>query len=155
MASFHPLGGMSGIGKNEDTGSHLSAVQKKTNMSNKRMRKNALSNRLRRERRTWGLTQPELARLLGCGGRTVVSRIERGKRAPSLRVAIACKVLFGYPPHHIFPNLYAEVEDGVTRRAYVMLQKLEQDHSAAAEQKKLLLAGVLKRAIQSREEPHP
>jgi transcriptional regulator with XRE-family HTH domain len=59
---------------------------------------------LRTHRRTWGLSQRELADLLGMESRAHISRIERGKRSPSFETALACSTLFGVPLGVLFPQ---------------------------------------------------
>ena len=60
---------------------------------------------LRTHRRSWGLSQRELADLLGMESRAHVSRIERGKRSPTLETALACSTLFGVSLDELFPQL--------------------------------------------------
>ena len=73
---------------------------------------------LRTHRRIWGLTQPELASLLGLRSASHLSRIEHGKYAPKIEVAIACQVIFGIPPSAMFPQVYTLVEEEVVRNIY-------------------------------------
>jgi hypothetical protein len=113
----------------------------------KPMAKQAMPNYLRRERRSWGLTQPELAELVGYRCDTQVSRVERESRSCTLHVLIAYRVIFGLMPEHICPHLYQEVEAQVVRRAYVLYQRLEADLSPNAVKKKELLTRVLRRAV--------
>ena len=65
---------------------------------------------LRTYRKRYGLTQDEVAFLLGCQSGTKVSRFERLARKPNLETALACEVVFGIPAHELFPRAYAEVE---------------------------------------------
>src|SRR5262245_20561170 len=53
-----------------------------------------LKNYLRYYRRRFGLTQRELAFLLGLSD-SAISRIERNRSQPTLSVALACQALFG------------------------------------------------------------
>ena len=71
---------------------------------------------LRTYRRTWGLTQRELADLLGVECRTQVSRLERGKRVPGLEIALACTTLFGVSLDELFPQLAVEVEESLRKK---------------------------------------
>jgi transcriptional regulator with XRE-family HTH domain len=64
---------------------------------------------LRTHRRTWGLSQKELADLLGFESPTQVSRIEHGKRVPRLETALACAALFGVSVRELFPQLFAKI----------------------------------------------
>ena len=77
-----------------------------------------LDNYLRTYRLRWGLTQPELARLLGIKSASHISRLERGKRQPTAAVIIACIVIFGGQAAELFPAIFAVIEEDVIRRAY-------------------------------------
>jgi transcriptional regulator with XRE-family HTH domain len=71
---------------------------------------------LRTHRRTWGLSQRELAGLLGMESRTHVSRIEHGKRTPTMETALACSTLFGVSLGELFPQLAIEIEERLRER---------------------------------------
>lgn len=79
---------------------------------------------LRTHRRVWGLTQTELADLIGLKSGTQVSRIELSKRTPDLGVALACQVVFGIPPCDMFPHLHTDIEERVMRTMYRLHQGL-------------------------------
>ncbi len=72
---------------------------------------------LKTYRRRAGLTQKELAILLGIGDDTTVSKLERRKREPSLKIAFGCQILFGVPADRIFPGLLAQIDTGIRARA--------------------------------------
>lgn len=101
---------------------------------------------LRTHRRAWGLTQSELASLLGLSSGTQVSRIEKSKRAPGLATALACQVIFGISPAELFPHAYAEVEERTIRQIYLLHQNLEKRSTSAELRKWELCEGALKRA---------
>ena len=88
---------------------------------------------LRTHRKRGGLTQNEMAFLLGCQSGTKISRFERLARRPNLRTALACQVIFGIPAHELFPGVFAEVEKHVSERARLLLDRLradrKQDHT--------------------------
>src|SRR6266849_5429727 len=71
---------------------------------------------LRSHRRTWGLSQRELADLLGFESPTHVSRIEHGKRNPLLETALACSTLFGVSLDELFPQFVAEIGEKLKER---------------------------------------
>jgi DNA-binding XRE family transcriptional regulator len=102
---------------------------------------------LRSHRRRWGLTQGEVAYLLGFKNGSVVSRIERERRRPKLPVALACQVVFDIPTVELFPDLFSEVEDAVMRRAYKLYDRLQGDTSASTRTKLDFLEKALKRAV--------
>ena len=104
---------------------------------------------LRTERRKWGLTQRELAKLLGGKSRTQVSRLERGERAPSVESLLSCLVLFGASAPALFPHLYSHIEERVLRDAAALLEELADDTSRKSTRKRELLKLALARAISS------
>ena len=102
---------------------------------------------LRTHRRNWGLTQKELAKLVGTASSVQISRYENGKRAPRIEVALACQVIFGVPPSIMFPDTYALAEEEVMRNMYRMDQALENTTSLSGLRKRDLFTIALKRAI--------
>jgi transcriptional regulator with XRE-family HTH domain len=101
---------------------------------------------LRTHRRLWGLSQRELAFLLGFESGSQVSKLEKSKRTPKVRVAIACQVIFGIPPATLFPNLYDKVEKDTMTRVYQFYQGIEQGSTSSDLRKKELCERALKRA---------
>lgn len=106
---------------------------------------------LHTHRRQWGLTEEELAFLLGSKSASVVSRLERRERDPSLRAAFACHFIFGVAPDELFPKLYAEVEDAVMRRAIELHERLQGNPSKTTRAKLDLLEDALNRAKERNE----
>lgn len=102
---------------------------------------------LRTHRRNWGLTQKELARLVGTASSVQISRYENGKRAPRIEVALACQVIFGVPPSIMFPDTFALVEDEVMRNIYRSDQALSNTTSLSGLRKRELFDFALKRAL--------
>jgi transcriptional regulator with XRE-family HTH domain len=85
--------------------------------------------------RRWGLTQKELAFLIGSGSAGVISRIEGFKRAPSLAATFAFVVFFDMPPKELFPELHARVRDAVLGRAYELYESLQGNPSRTTRMK--------------------
>lgn len=84
-----------------------------------------LNNYLRTYRKRTGLSQKEMAKLLGCKSRSNVSRQELFTRDASLQEALAYAVLHGVPVRELYAGLYEQVERNVERRARLLAQKLE------------------------------
>jgi len=80
---------------------------------------------LRSYRKIVGLSQEELARLLGCQYGTMISRYEQFRRSPTLVTAIAYEVIFQAPLKSMFAGLYAQVEDRVRKQAHALLVQIE------------------------------
>jgi len=102
---------------------------------------------LRTHRRVWGLTQPELASLLGLRSASHLSRIEHGKYAPTVEVALACQVIFGIPPSAMFPHVYTLVEEEVVRNIYNFHLALGKTNTLSGLRKQELCELALKRAV--------
>jgi transcriptional regulator with XRE-family HTH domain len=83
-----------------------------------------LLHHLRKFRKGAGLSQRDMARLLGCDTQDRVSRYERYATVPSLTTAIAYEIIFGAPFRDLLPGLYAEVGQTVGIRAAALLPKL-------------------------------
>ena len=83
-----------------------------------------LPNYLRTHRKRAGLSQDEVAFLLGCRSGAKVSRYERLARRPSLETAFAYEAVFGVPARELFAGVYEKVEREVVKRARVLGEKL-------------------------------
>ena len=100
---------------------------------------------LRPLRRRWGLTQKELAFLIGAKGGPAVSRIEGGTRTPSRATAFACAVVFGTTLPELFPDLSSLIHEDVRRRATELYEELQGNPSKITRQKLDFLELVLAR----------
>jgi DNA-binding XRE family transcriptional regulator len=94
---------------------------------------------LRMHRRTWGLTLGELAHLLGLASTAHVSRLEKGKRRPTLETALACTALFGVPLAELFPELTSEMHARFHARATSFRKGQGQRSTATAMRKRELV----------------
>ena len=66
---------------------------------------------VRQFRRTYGLTQDDLAILLGSGGRSYISMLESGDRVPHIRDAVLLSWLFDASPETLFPAVYLTIHE--------------------------------------------
>ena len=103
---------------------------------------------LRPLRRRWGLTQRELAFLIGAQTHSAISQIEALKGYPPLAGAIACSIIFDTPSLELFPELYAKVYAAVLDRADELYQGLQGNVSRVTRAKLDFLEEV-------RARPHP
>jgi transcriptional regulator with XRE-family HTH domain len=104
---------------------------------------------LRYHRRRWGLTQRELAYLLGLKSGSAISRIERNVIRPSLAIALACQVLFDAPLLELFPGTFSVIEGALVERAEELSDRLQRSVERATEAKSELIAKILARAATS------
>jgi transcriptional regulator with XRE-family HTH domain len=105
-------------------------------------------NYLRSYRLRWGLSQAELAHLLGWNGAEVISRIEKKQRPPSLKLVIACFILFGAAAADLFPDISADVETDVMAHVWELYEKIQGDSSRKTKAKIELFEGAIERAEQ-------
>jgi len=83
-----------------------------------------LPNYLRAHRKRAGLSQKDVAFLLGCRVGAKVSRYERFAREPTLRAAIACEIIFHAPVRELFAGIYEDVARLTERRARQFARRL-------------------------------
>lgn len=81
------------------------------------MKKRKTCYALRAHRRRLGLSQQEMAALLGLGSAAHISHIEQGRRDPSFATAFSCAALFGAPLCELFPHIAKEARDSLKERA--------------------------------------
>lgn len=90
-------------------------------------------------RKEWDLSQEELAALLPRGSRNRVSDVESGKTAPNAEEILAYSLVFGFPPHRIFPEYVERLEDLVMQHGHSLYERLKGDTSPEAAMKRRLL----------------
>jgi DNA-binding XRE family transcriptional regulator len=83
-----------------------------------------LPNYLRMHRKRSGLSQEEVAFLLGAKDGSAVCRHERRKQTPNARTLLAYEILFHAPIRDLYGGTRSEVETGLLRRARLLLEKL-------------------------------
>lgn len=86
----------------------------------------ALENYLRMHRRRAGLTQADVAYLLGVQSSGKVSRYERFARRPALETAVAFEIILGVPIGDLFAGVREDVEHEVKKRARRLRRRLLQ-----------------------------
>ncbi len=84
---------------------------------------------LRTQRRKFGLTQRDMAYLLGCKSEAKISKYENSERLPSLKTALMYEAVFGVPVAELFAGIYQQAEKETSKRARDLMPKLEQDNS--------------------------
>jgi transcriptional regulator with XRE-family HTH domain len=108
-------------------------------------KKNSLSY-LRSYRLRWGLSQRDLAYLLGWKTEGVISRLEKKQRPPSARVVIGCYVIFGTRAAELFPGIFKGVEADVMARVWELYERIQGHPSKKTKAKIELLEDAIERA---------
>ena len=96
-----------------------------------------LPNYLRSHRKRLGLSQDEVAFLLGTQSGAQVSRYEQFVREPSLATALACEVIFQRPASELLGGIYKEIEQQVAERAKALTYRTDYQKSSSQNAKKL------------------
>lgn len=89
------------------------------------MTNSSCDNYLRAHRKKSGLSQNEVAIILGCDDGGVVSRHEHSRNFPPLPFAVAYEVMFHAPISEIFRGLHETVERTVEGRLSDLERELE------------------------------
>jgi transcriptional regulator with XRE-family HTH domain len=92
-----------------------------------------LDNYLLAFRKKSGLTQREVAFLLGCENGAQVSRYEKRRRLPPLVTALACEAVFGVPVSELFAGLRDAAKKEVGKRLLALKSQLEANSGKANE----------------------
>src|SRR5262249_5957325 len=103
-------------------------------------------NYLRSYRLRWGLSQGDLEHLLGWNRPDVISRIEKKQRQPTLKLVIACLVLFGASAADLFPDISARIEDDVMGRVWDFYELIQGSASRKTKTQIELLENAIERA---------
>ena len=80
--------------------------------------------RVRTKRKLSGLTQREVAYLLGAHSPASVSKHERSDAVPDLIIALGYEIIFHEPVSVLFGELSARIEEDIERRAVKLQDKL-------------------------------
>ncbi len=103
------------------------------------MPQHKLPNYLRASRKQAGLSQDDLAFLLGCETGTKVSRYELFRRQPGLSTVFALEAIFQKPARELFAGMYEDAEQQTADRARRLIQRLNKHRDDAQLQRKLAL----------------
>jgi transcriptional regulator with XRE-family HTH domain len=88
-----------------------------------------LPNYLRAYRKRCGLSQEELAYLVKLSDKSAWSNLERFRRQPTLRTALACEEVFGVPASQLFAGERVSAGRETTRRMRRLRSHLAADAS--------------------------
>ena len=84
-----------------------------------------LENYLRTHRKRSGLTQREIAFLLGWKTGGSLGRYEKRRRLPPLKTALACEEIFGVPVSELFAGIRQAVGRDIEKRRVVLRASLQ------------------------------
>ncbi len=106
---------------------------------------------LRSFRRHSGLSQADVAFLLGLNSTRSIYRHEWVRRDPALRLALAYGIVFDVCLPDLFAGVHDEVELAIIQRAYALYQRIELCEPTLSTQKRLAAL----RRIMERDGPTP
>ena len=88
-----------------------------------------LPNYLRAHRKRLGLSQSDLAFLLGAESGAKVCRYERFNRLPGLETILAYSAIFRRSPSELFAGLHDRIEYEIARRAETLLAQSKKEQA--------------------------
>jgi transcriptional regulator with XRE-family HTH domain len=112
-------------------------------MARNPMAKKRLASYLRTERKRAGLTQKEIAFLVGAKNRAQISRFERLRRLPTTETLLAFMIVFRKNPADLIPGLYDRLLKLVRLRASELHEELQGDNRQVTKAKLDALETVL------------
>jgi transcriptional regulator with XRE-family HTH domain len=98
-------------------------------------------------RKRSGLSQSELAMLLGIDG-SALCKFENLSRRPTIELAVGAEVIFGHPMKGVFPAFYDEIERVVVERARRWRDRYKARPKPATGAKLRILDEIIARASQ-------
>jgi transcriptional regulator with XRE-family HTH domain len=114
-----------------------------------------LNNYLRTYRKRTGLSQDEVAFLLGVQCGTKVSRYERSSRTPGLESVLAYELVFSVPARRLFAGVFRKVETVTIRRAKALIRRLSPATRSPLAARKLELLQAIASGSVSGPDPRP
>ena len=97
-----------------------------------------LTTYLRTHRRKGGLSQDEVAFLLGTLSGTSVSRHESGKRQPILETGLAYELIFGVPVGELYRGIYRKVGSRIAVRVRRLSETISHQRPSPMRDRKIL-----------------
>lgn len=97
-----------------------------------------LDNYLRMYRKRSGLSQDDVAYLLGATSGPKACRYERFKRIPTLEHALECEALYGIPVKELFAGISIKAERAVRQRARILKKRLDANRHCSPHLSQLL-----------------
>lgn len=94
-----------------------------------------LGSYLKSHRKRSGLSQRQLAKILGYRSRSVVSRHECSNSMPSLETALAYQAIFRVPVADLFPGRYHNIEKAIEMQVAALKAMLEKKSANDADAK--------------------
>lgn len=108
------------------------------------MAQQRLNNYLRAYRKRAGLSQDDVAFLLGYKSGAQVSRYERGARKPTLENALTFEAILSVPVRELFAGRYEKVARAVSRRAAKLVERLKAPETGAVRAGRLRTVAALR-----------
>lgn len=86
---------------------------------------NKLPNYLRTFRKRSGLSQKEVAFLLGCEYGTNISRYERNQRLPTLKTVLTLELIYQSESKHLFEGIYHSLAYQLKNRTAILERQIK------------------------------
>mgnify|MGYP001613903475 CR=1 FL=1 len=96
-----------------------------------------LRNYLKKYRLQCGLTQKEIAYLLGCSDATAISHYERNVRIPPLEILLGYEKIFNLPMRFFYARTASEIGRKIEKRSGILLNKIVRQPSSKMNERKI------------------
>lgn len=114
---------------------------------------NKLPNYLRTFRKRSGLSQAEVAFLLGCIYGTKLSRYERNQRLPNLKTVLTLELIYQSESKHLFKGIYHDLAYQLKERIAILEKQLRKKPTSPALTHKLSSLKSLQSHLKDRSAP--
>ena len=114
---------------------------------------NKLPNYLRTFRKRSGLSQTEVAFLLGCEYGTSISRYERNQRLPNLKTALTLELIYQTESKHLFEGIYHSQAYQLKKRAAMLEKHIRKRPRSAVQKYKLDYLKILRSLLEGNADP--
>lgn len=101
-----------------------------------------LQNYLCANRNRLGMSQDDVAFLLGVQSRAKVSRNERFVHVPNLETAFAYEIILQRPARELFHGLYEQLEHDIAARAKILNARVSPSASPLVKRRRAAIAGL-------------
>lgn len=106
-----------------------------------------LYNQTKTSRKKAGLSQDDVAFLLGKESGSYVSRVEQNKITPDLFTALSYQILFDIQVHQMFAGIYTEIQPILITRIAKLTNILEKKGGSLKIRKRIVILNEVARTI--------
>ena len=108
---------------------------------------------MRTFRKRSGLSQAEVAFLLGCEYGTSISRYERFQRLPNLKTVLTLELIYQSESKHLFEGIYHQQAYQLIKRSAILERKIRKQPPSAMQKYKADYLKLLRPVLEGKADP--